>query len=583
MPVSVQTMLSQASVHLQAGRRDQALTLARRVLRQTPANVPAIQVLLAALGPGEMGQGAAALERAVAASPRDAGLRFWLASVDVGMGRLDEAAVHARQAVELKPDFGEAHAALAELLIKTDLDGAIRSGEAAVRLHPGRIEPVAALVGALLHAGRAGRVVEVLREARSRLGENTLIQRMLVGAMNYLELPPEEVFAEHRRLGEVLAREFPAESFGFRRERRGALRVGYVSPDLRNRSVGHFVEPIIVARDRGRVHVTCYSTSAESDDLTRRLRDASDGWVDASVMDDRALTDKIRADGIDVLVDLAGHTGGSRVAPLCWRAAPVQVTYIGYPNTTGIATMDYRIVDSHTDPVGAERLCTEKLVRLDPCFLCYKPPEHTPAVAARPVGAPVTFGSFNSHVKLNQRTFVAWAEVLKGVPGSRLFLKSRGMASGQTQEETRRAFAALGVGPERLELRGETSGQREHLEAYGEVDVALDTFPYHGTTTTLEALLMGVPVVTLAGATHASRVGVSLLTNVGHPELVAGSWEEYVRVAVALGCDVQRRAALRESLRPELLASAICDSGAFSERLAGAYTRMWDDWAGSSR
>jgi predicted O-linked N-acetylglucosamine transferase (SPINDLY family) len=408
---------------------------------------------------------------------------------------------------------------------------------------------------------------------------------MLVGAMNYVELPPEEIFAEHRRLGEMLAAEYPREAFAFRNARTTdrPLRIGYVSPDLRNRSVGHFVEPIVTARDREGLRVFCYSTSAECDELTVRLREGCDGWVDAWGMDDRALTDRIRADGIDILVDLAGHTGGSRVAPFCWRAAPVQATYIGYPNTTGLPTMDFRIVDALTDPPGSERWCTERLVRLDPVFLCYAPPAHTPPVAMRPPGAPVTFGSFNSHMKLNPRTFRTWAEILKAVPGSRLLLKSRGMGSSQTREETRRAFAADGIDPQRLDLRGETTSQREHLETYAEVDIALDTFPYHGTTTTLEALLMGVPVITLEGATHVSRVGVSLLSCVGRAEWVARSGDEYVRSAVDLAADENRRTSVRAGLREELLVSPLCDQRAFAARLAAAYQQMWSGWCAAMR
>jgi predicted O-linked N-acetylglucosamine transferase (SPINDLY family) len=295
------------------------------------------------------------------------------------------------------------------------------------------------------------------------------------------------------------------------------------------------------------------------------------------------LADAIRRDRIDILVDLTGHTGGNRLATLALRPAPVQVTYMGYPNTTGLSAIDYRIVDVVTDPAPlADRLATEKLARLDPCFLCYAPPAQAPAVAPPPCARAghVTFGSFNTHAKTSPPCAEAWARILEGVPGSRLLLKNWALADSSIVDRTRRLFAERGIDPERLDLRGETESKGEHLRTYAEVDVALDPFPYNGTTTTMEAMWMGVPVITLRGETHVARVGASLLTAVGEHDHVAGTIDEYARAAIEMAGDAVRLGSTRAARRDRVRSSPLCDGPGFTLKIESLYRRFWKDRVG---
>jgi predicted O-linked N-acetylglucosamine transferase (SPINDLY family) len=336
-----------------------------------------------------------------------------------------------------------------------------------------------------------------------------------------------------------------------------------------------------VGHDPAQAQVFCYSAVTNADAITEELKGLAPKWRDVARISDQEIESYVRGDQIDILVDLAGHTSGSRVFALSRRIAPVQISYLGYPNTTGIPAIDYRIVDSLTDPQGAEQFYTEKLIRLDPCFLCYQPPAaDLPDVKAPPsaVGARITFGSFNSAQKLVEPVVAAWSALLKEIPGSRLLLKSFAFDSAPTRRDFLKHFEQQGIAADRIEIRGSAESRADHLAAYHDVDIALDTFPYCGTTTTCEALLMGVPVVTLEGRTHAGRVGVSLLTNIGLPELIATSIDDYLQKAVSLARDPARIAALRPTLRDRLLRSPLCDAPKFMRRLESAYREAWRHW-----
>ena len=280
----------------------------------------------------------------------------------------------------------------------------------------------------------------------------------------------------------------------------------------------------------------------------------------------------------EVLRDLSGHTGGNRLPLFARRAAPIQVTYIGYPNTTGLATMDYRLTDAWADPLGiADKLYTEELVRLDGGHLCYRPPGDSPPVGEPPVlrSGHITFGSFNNLAKVNPALVARWASILNGVPGSRLMLKTKPLADAGARDVVRQAFAQNGVAQDRLVLSGWTDDTAGHLAQYADVDIALDTLPYHGTTTTCEALWMGVPVVTCAGETHASRVGLSLLSAIGLDELVTCSMQDYVETAISLAHDIPRLGRLRSALRTRMATSAITDKARIARAVEDAYRAMW--------
>jgi predicted O-linked N-acetylglucosamine transferase (SPINDLY family) len=291
----------------------------------------------------------------------------------------------------------------------------------------------------------------------------------------------------------------------------------------------------------------------------------------------------IREDQIDILVDLAGHTGGNRLLVFAHKPAPVQVTYLGYPSTTGMTAIDYRFTDAHADPPGmTDALCTEKLFRLPRTDWCFQPPANCPDVALLPARSNgfITFGTFNKFTKTNPQTYKLWAQILHRVPGSKLLLKGRQLVAGETEKRVRSIFAELGIGDHQLDLRGWVP-LAHHLAQYHLVDIGLDTFPYHGTTTTCEALYMGVPVVTLAGDSHVARVGVSLMTNVGLPELVAQSPAEYVDIAATLAADLARLEGIRAGLRQQMEQSPLMDKATFANDVETAYRQMWAEWCHS--
>jgi predicted O-linked N-acetylglucosamine transferase (SPINDLY family) len=280
-------------------------------------------------------------------------------------------------------------------------------------------------------------------------------------------------------------------------------------------------------------------------------------------------------------VDLAGHTAGNRLQVFTTRPAPVQASYLGYPNTTGLAAMDYRLSDARADPPGeGDHLYSETLVRLPEGFLCYRPPGDAPPVRPAPVekNGHITFGSFNNLAKMTPEVITTWAAILQRLPGSRLLLKTRAFADAGARECYRAQLQQAGIAAERIELRKPADTIGEHLAAYGEIDIALDTFPYNGTTTTCEALWMGVPVITLAGRLHAGRVGVSLLTQVRRTAWIAQGPGEYIEHAATLAGELQQNPAPRPALREAMARSPLCDAPGFCCHVEQAYREMWASW-----
>jgi predicted O-linked N-acetylglucosamine transferase (SPINDLY family) len=395
--------------------------------------------------------------------------------------------------------------------------------------------------------------------------------------MNYATgIEPEAVFQTHLDFARLLGPPGPAPALENPDPER-SLRIGVVSSDLRSHSVAYFIEPWLAHHDRRRESLTAYSLCPpmSEDRITARLKGYFSEWRGIpALLPHEELGKVVRRDRVDILVDLDGHTG-PRLPLFHLRPAPVLVSYLGYANTTGLATMNWRITDSLADPPGpSDALASEGLWRLDPCFLCYCPPERVPEVGPAPEG-PFTFGSFNAAAKLSAATLELWGAVLEAVPGSRLLLKGDAFGVERVRADIRARLGAQGVFPDRVDFLGRQATVEEHLGAYGRMHVALDPFPYHGTTTTCEALFMGVPVISMYGRAHASRVGLSLLTAVGLPELAVADRAEFVRTSGALAADPGRLAALRASLRERLLSSPLCDRRGFAARFDGALRSMW--------
>jgi predicted O-linked N-acetylglucosamine transferase (SPINDLY family) len=346
------------------------------------------------------------------------------------------------------------------------------------------------------------------------------------------------------------------------------------------------MRPIIEHHDRSQFDVFCYSGVTQPDATTEFFRSCvatGGGWRDTYALTDQQFAELVRRDRIDILIDLTLHMAHNRLLAFARKPAPVQATYLGYPHTTGLEAMDYKISDVHLDPEGlTERFHTERIIRLPETFFCCSPESDAPPVGALPARSSgfVTFISLNTLMKTSPPCVEAWARILRDTPGSRLMLVAGGLGGAQTQQRVRDRFARHGIDADRLEmleLRGVAGG----WDALARADVALDCFPYSGGTTTANCLWMGVPVVTLAGQSPVGRQGVSFNSNVGLAELIAPDADEYVRVAVNLANDLDRLATIRAELRPRMADSAITDGPRFVRNLEAAYRSMWTAWCAS--
>jgi len=411
---------------------------------------------------------------------------------------------------------------------------------------------------------------EAIAEFRSGLAidpDNQLLHSNLLLAMHYSQhQSSEDIYRESMTWWQNKASEtvsVPIQTFQL------PVRIGFVSADFRVHSVSYFFEPLLAALDRSKFKIYCYSEVRTSDATTERLKSMACCWVNCFSMPDELLADAIKADKIDVLVDLSGHTAGNRLSLFALRPAPVQLTWLGYPGTTGLGAIDYRVSDSIADPPGvSDTLHTEKLVRLPGCFICYQPPDNTPNVSLPPSieKKHITFGSFNNMAKITPQVLVSWRQILDKVAGSRLIVKYKTFVDDDNRAHWQKLFLEQGFAPESFQLLPFESSKYNHFSRYGEIDIALDTFPYNGTTTTCEALWMGVPVITMAGNRHSSRVGASILTCVGLSELVAESPEMYVAKSAELAVDSERLLAYRNTMRTRMLASQLCDPASFARR-----------------
>ncbi len=517
----------------------------------------------------------------IAANPRDADALHLVGVIALQRGDHDGAVALIRHALACGLAGAHAHLNLgAAYRAKGLLTDAIAQYRAALALDPRSSAAQNNLANALQLMGDAEGAVAALRAAVALAPRDAAVRSNLLYALNLsAELSPDEVAREHRAWGASV--EAPRAAHANDRDPARRLRVGFVSSDLRTHSVTFFLGPLLEGLDRGAVAVFCYASGVRVDETTARLKSLSDGWADVAGDSDAALAARIRADRIDVLVDLGGHTSGNRLGAFALRPAPVQVTWLGYPNTTGLAAIDYRVTDAVADPPGPDDArYPERLARLDGCFLCYEPwadaPDVTPPPAAR--AGSVTFGSFNNLSKLNAPVIALWSRVLGAVPASTLLLKSSPLADPGTRALVERRFAAHGVDPSRLRLAAEEPTVRRHLARYADVDIALDPFPYNGTTTTCEALWMGVPVVTRAGDRHAARVGADLLSRVGLDDLVAADDDAYVARAAHLAHDLDALAARRSAQRERVARSPLCDRAAFARAMAEAWRAMWRRW-----
>lgn len=428
-----------------------------------------------------------------------------------------------------------------------------------------------------LSAGNAVRAAQHFRKSILLKPENKTAHSNLLFCLNYLDnITPEDVYQEHLLWARSFAPTTPDDCASTPSIAGSKIRIGYVSPNFNKHSVAYFIEPLLQYHDKSKFEIICYDDKDSPDEITNRLISWSDKWRVIATLSDDVVAATIQRDNLDIIVDLAGHTSTNRLSLFARRLAPIQISYLGYPNTTGLQAMDFRLTDNVADPPGlTERYYSETLKRV-PCAWCYRPPDDVPSVGnpRSNHGAPITFGSFNKLAKISSSVLTAWVRLLHNVPNSNLFLKSSALQDLSVARKITELFAGRGIEPSRLRLEGFTDSTYDHLAAYSEVDIALDTFPYCGTTTTCEALYMGTPVLTLTGRTHVSRVGTSILSCVGLADLIATSENDYVGRATALASDREKLNNFRKNLRYRLQHSRLMDGADFSRQIENAYIEL---------
>ena len=552
---------------------------------------PEIQYQLAvALGrSGRTETAIAECNKLIAAHPTAPAPHVLASSLYRSFGNHEAAAQHSKEAMRIAPELPQPYANLAVLCKETGrFSEAILLFEKALALQPqGRVgaETLTSLGVTYLEVGRAEEAAETLRRAVELVPTDVAFWSNWLGSLQYLELPPAERSSEHQRWGALVAGQHSQVTRPNKcspaHER---LRIGYLSGDFRDHAVANFFRPLIAHHDRNRFALYAYSSTQITDEATLEFKQSFAVWRDVVHLSDQRLAETIRNDEIDVLIELSGHTAGNRLLALALRPAPLQITYLGYPSTTGLSAIDYRFTDDLSDPTehqhgqpSVDELYSERLWRLPRGFLAYAPPRDLPEVAPPPSAKNgfVTFGSFNNIAKLSPTLIELWSALLQKLPEARLLLKAAGLCQKDSHDHLRRRFADRGADVSRIDFLPYLRDKRDHLGSYAQIDVALDTFPYHGTTTTCEALLMGVPVVTLSGSAHVSRVGVSLLSTVGYPEWIADTKEQYLAKACELGSTSSRLSELRKKLRQELCASPLCDGPGFTREFEKAILSMW--------
>lgn len=362
---------------------------------------------------------------------------------------------------------------------------------------------------------------------------------------------------------------------------RRRLKIGYVSSDFRQHAVAHFIEPVLRNHDRAEFEIFCYSNSLREDGITHQLQTYTDTWRNIMRLSDAKAAELIRDDEIDILIDLNGHTSGNRLLVFARKPAPIQITWIGYPNTTGLSSIDYRITDEFADPTGiTDLLYSEQLIRLPNSFSCYQPPKDCPDVAQLPAhrNGFLTFGSYNNLTKITPGVISVWARILKAIPDSRLIIKTDALSEAIRRQSLQTSFLSHAELTGRLILLGRSPSSREHFEHYSNIDIALDPFPYNGTTTTCDALWMGVPVITLMGNSHVSRVGFSQLSNLALPQFIADTSDEYISIAVRWSNDLLSLERLREELRTRMKNSPLMDAARLTRNLEDVFMEKWRAW-----
>ncbi len=613
---SIDTAFAQALAYHQAERLTEAEAVYREILAVAPDHLDSLHLLgVAAFQRGHHDEALTLIGRAVAINDRSGTIHHNLAEVLRSVGQLQDAVRHYERAVTLLPDWAEAHnhlgvalqesgrhdlavACYRRALVLDERDppthnnlgmalqdqGALAEAETCYRralaFDPDFADAAGNLGNLLREQGRLDEAVEQYRRVlavwpdRADVRSNLLFTLLCQPGLGLPELSAAARDWDARHAARVRAA-WPIVP-GAARTRSGSPRLGFVSGDFRRHAVGFLVIETLAALAAAGHRLVCYGNGPVADALTGRFQTLA-LWRSIHGQTDQAVAEQIRADGIDILFDLSGHTASNRLKLFSLKPAPLQMAWVGYPATTGLAAMDYLLADRHQVPEQAEGGYRERIIRLPHSYICWEPPAEAPPVTALPAGpdGPVTFGSFNFLSKITPHAIAVWSRILHRVPESRLLLKAVGFACPVTRNRCRAAFADHGIPPRRLVFAGGTS-RADHLAAIGSVDIALDSFPYSGGLTTLETLWMGVPVITCPGDTLASRHSFGYLTTLGLTDAVAADEQGYERLAATWALDRDRLGAIRAGLRSRMLASPLCDASGFARDFAMACRLAWD-------
>ena len=607
-------------IQFELGHFDDAVTSYGQALEIRPDNAENHNNLGATLQKlGRLDAAILSYRRALEIVPDLAGLHNNLGNALKALGRLDEASECYCHALDLKPDFAEAQNNLGTVqhqrgkiveamtsyqkAIEIDsdcfdahnnmgvaqqqigqLNAALTSYRKTLKINPEFVETQTNLGSVLADLGQLEDAAACYRRALEIQPDYSFAHSNLLFIHNYLaNLPPTELLGEAMRYGKIVEQKARAySSWNNLPDPDRCLRIGIVSADLRIHPVGYFAEGVLTAlksQSSGHLELYVYSNHVQFDAISERIETCCRVWRSALGISDEILAQSIREDGIDILIDLSGHTGNNRLPLFAWKPAPVQVSWLGYFATTGVDAIDYLIADPWTLPKSEEAGFTETIWRLPETRLCFTPPNVD--IDVGPLSATtngyITFGCFNNLTKITDGVVSLWARILCAIPRSRLFLKNQQLKEISGQQSVIERFAAYGIDQGRLIL--ETYAPRaDYLAAYNRVDIALDPFPYTGGTTSVEALWMGVPVLTLAGKQFLARQGVGLLMNAGLPEWVASDQDDYLSRAVALASDLQSLASLRAVLRQQVLASPIFNAPRFAQSFEAALRGMWKKW-----
>ena len=578
------TRLAQAMQAFQAGDLKQALEQCLRIIDNDPHRPPALHLLSTIyLQSGHLNDAHQCSQSAVSNAPSNAIYLNGLGLTLHALGRLEDAEATFEKAITLQSDLPDLLNNKAAVQIDRDhLTQALETLRDALRLEPSHSNALVNKALVLQKMGRTIEGMEYLDQAFEQQPQSIEIAHNRLMMLNYSSAHSAADVLEHTtlywRLKDRLSPPIKpfVHSHQFKKKSKKPLRIGYVSADLFDHPVGRILLPILKAHNKQDFSLFLYANNVAEDHVSKEMKSNDCTWHEIYNKSDDDVATQIKKDGIDVLIDLSGHTDGNRLGVFRHKPAPIQMTWLGHVSTTGLSEIDYIIADRFVLPEGDERFYTESALRLPNAHLCFSPPGETPAPQHASAGSDsfITFGCFSNIKKLNERVISTWSRILERVPESKLLIKNASLSNDAIAQSVRQQFSDSGTPRDQVIVLGKTN-YNDHINTFGHVDIALDTFPYGGMTTTLETLWMGVPVIALAGQSWAGRVSASILTLMGTPELITRSEEEYIAKAVTFAQDQEGLAAIRRNTRVLLESSPLCDISRFTKSLECLYQNAW--------